>query len=160
MVFYSAYSSCERVHSYNKSGSPSYKPWKLINLPNGTKSFIIGDEVPVYEKIQSYKDDCDIKLIISRCLAREGSTESLKADPKKSLNYCLFPTDVKSYETFVRNTKALYDGLDPSVKAKFSSFSDFCDNTDVVSSFYEELLTKAKNKPHIDINVDKKEGDK
>lgn len=154
-MFNSAYIRSECVYSANKSGTAYIQPFKLVYLSNGCKSFVMGNKVPLNDLIQSHKDECDIKTIIARCIAKDGNLDALKARKEDSLDLTLFPRDVKEYQNFVRSSREAYDKLSPSVKAQFSSFKDFCENTGKVSEFYSKLAENAKKTATKDIETKK-----
>lgn len=145
-MFYTPYTANKRLYCPNKSGTDTYNCWELVSLPNGTKSFVRGVDKPLYQRIQSFASETDIKLIISRCIARDGDLSSLMADKSRSIDLRLFPSNVKEYQNFVNSVKNAYENLPMPLKGKFSSFDEFSKNPDMLATFFNEMVAQIENK--------------
>lgn len=145
-MFYTPYTANQRIYSGNKSGNDTYISWKLITLPNGSVTYVRANDKPLYETIQSYAEETDIKLIIARCISRDGDLSALKAKKENSIDLRYFPKDIKEYESFCISVRNAFDNLPDSFKAKFSSFEEFSKNPDMLSTIFDEIVSNLKNK--------------
>lgn len=146
-MFYSAYTSNQRIHSSNKSGTDTYHCWELVSLPNGSRSFVKGPDKPLYQRIQSFSDETDIKTIISRCMARDGDLSALNADKSRSIDLRFFPSTVKDYQAFVSSVRSAFENLPNPLKVEFSSFEEFSKNPDMLTTLFDKMALELKNKP-------------
>lgn len=146
-MFYTAYTSDKRIYRPNQSGTDTFQCWELVSLPNGSRSFVKGPDKPLYQRIQSFADETDIKTIISRCIARDGDLSALKADKSRSIDLRFFPSTVKDYQAFVSSVRSAYDNLPKALKAEFSSFEEFSKNPDMLTTLFNKMALEIKNKP-------------
>lgn len=107
----------------------------------GNRIFYVKGTIDIYEKIQSYKDDCDIELIIARCLAT-GDNSFLNRKQGFYADVSKMPKNLAEVYSAVNTAQNIFAQLPHDVASKFAGFEDF------ISSFGdEERLRKAFDIP-------------
>lgn len=70
----------DKALDYTNPGSRLVDQYKLSYLDDGTETLEVCGKIDVYEKIQSYKDQTDIKAIIDRCIITGDMREMYKQE--------------------------------------------------------------------------------
>ena len=129
-------------HFYCDSGSSERDLFVLVNdhlEPAGVED--------TQALIDSYKDSCDLKLIIDR--VNQGEYDLLIKKRGIFIDTTQFPTNVIEAQNMARQTRALYDSLDPEIKKEIGSFDKFSKWKD---SDYTEFIERHRVVP--EVNVD------
>lgn len=74
-------------------------------------------EVDTYEKIQSYKDECDVMAILSRYAAGD---ESVLAKPGWYIDTSKLPQTYTEYLNLMKEKREQFDQLPLAIRAKFN----------------------------------------
>lgn len=74
-------------------------------------------EVDTYEKIQSYKDECDVMAILSRYAAGD---ESVLAKPGWYIDTSKLPQTYTEYMNMMKEKREQFDQLPLAIRAKFN----------------------------------------
>lgn len=74
-------------------------------------------EVDTYEKIQSYKDECDVMAILSRY---DAGDESVLAKPGWYIDTSKLPQTYTEYLNLMKEKREQFDQLPLAIRAKFN----------------------------------------
>lgn len=73
---------------------------------------------PFYEKIQSYKDSCDLKKQLERF--------GLPVQGFRGADFTGSPRDILEADALIKRAEGSFNNLAPEVRGKFSDFRDYC----------------------------------
>lgn len=90
----------------------------------GNRIFYSNGKIDIYEKIQSFKDECNLELIVARCTASGDFTplqrvQGFYADVSK------MPKNLAEVYSSVSAAQRIFSELPQEVASKFSNFEDF-----------------------------------
>ena len=90
----------------------------------GNRIFYSKGTIDLYEKIQSFKDDCDLELIIARCTA-SGDFSALQRVQGFYADVSNMPKNLAEVYSSVNAAQNLFSRLPQSIASKFANFEDF-----------------------------------
>lgn len=73
---------------------------------------------PFYEKIQSFKDQCDLQKQLERF--------GLPVQGFRGADYTGSPRDILEADALIKRAETSFNNLAPEVRGKFSDFRDYC----------------------------------
>lgn len=120
-MFKSQYDSHER--RYAPSGSRYRETKQLVIDPDGNRRLEVTGTEDVYERIQSFKEECTIENIVRRAL--NGDPNALSKAQGVYCDTTLLPTDLISAHEAVSRAEAIYKALPAAKRQEFGSFRDF-----------------------------------
>lgn len=120
--FYSAYT--KRPTKGAPVGSRFVEDISLKYDERGNRTFYSKGTIDLYEKIQSFKDDCDLELIIARCTA-SGDFSPLQRVQGFYADVSKMPKNLAEVYSSVSVAQRIFSELPQSVASKFANFEDF-----------------------------------
>lgn len=143
----------DKALDYTNPGSRLVDQYKLSYLDDGTETLEVCGKIDVYEKIQSYKDQTDIKAIIDRCIITGDMREMYKTEGFYA-DMTIMPKSRIDALKSLAEAKNVWAQLPADLKEKFDNdVSKF-----FASAFTDEWYKKLEVVPEKDI-VDVKEGE-
>lgn len=119
MTFISSYDKTERAFMPESDGlEPIYE--KQVDKFGAVSYVDIGKKRNLYEEIQSYKDDCDINFIVSRCL-KDGSLSLLADDGKHSLDVSNIPDNFLDLWNMTQRLSSEFETLPVDEREAFNN---------------------------------------
>lgn len=125
---------------FSPVGSRTKINYQLDIDPDGRKILVETGVTDVYEKIQSYKNDCLVENIVRRYLA--GDTMALSKSQGVYCDTALIPKDLISAHEAVRQAESIYKHLPADVRGRYSSFKEFVNNfgtLENIKNFYDSF---------------------
>lgn len=120
-MFRSQFDSHERRHA--PSGSRFRETKQLVIDPDGNRRLEVTGTEDVYERIQSFKDECTIENIVRRAL--NGDPNALSKAQGVYCDTTLLPNDLISAHEAVSRAEAIYKALPAAKRQELGSFRDF-----------------------------------
>ena len=111
--------------------------YKLTYLDDGTETLEKCGKIDVYEKIQSYKDQTDIKAIIDRCIITQDMRELYKTEGFYADMTIMPKSRIEALKS-IAEAQNVWNKLPAEVKEKFDSDM----NKFFASAFSEEWYKK------------------
>lgn len=128
--------------------------YKLSYLDDGTETLEVCGKIDVYEKIQSYRDQTDIKAIIDRCIITGDMREMYKQEGFYADMTIMPKSRVEALKSLAE-AKNVWSQLPADVKEKFDNdVSKF-----FASAFTDEWYKKLEVMPDKKEVIDVKEGE-
>lgn len=90
----------------------------------GNRTFYSKGTIDLYEKIQSFKDDCDLELIIARCTA-SCDFSPLQRVQGFYADVSGMPKNLAEVYSSVNTAQRIFSELPQDVASKFANFEDF-----------------------------------
>lgn len=118
-MFPTQYTKKDRVIS--NSGERFNPTYKLKIDKEGRIDLIQDGKIDVYERIQSYREECDIKCILQRFLA--GDEAALNKYAPLFGDFTEAPNSLAEYYQKIMDAEAIYNKLPVDVKAQFNNSS-------------------------------------
>lgn len=138
------------VRRHAPVGSRIKVNYQLEIDPDGRKILVETGVTDVYEKIQSFKDDCLVENIVRRYLA--GDTTALSMSQGVYCDTTLIPKDLISAHEAVKQAESIYKRLPADVRGKYSSFKEFVNNfgtLENIKNFYDSFNPQGKGKEEL-----------
>lgn len=131
------------------SGCRFVEDFSLKYDERGNRIFYSKGTIDLYERIQSFKDECDLELIVARCTA-SGDFSPLQRVQGFYADVSAMPKNLAEVYSSVNTAQRIFSELPQEVASKFSGFEDF------LSAFGDEKrLAKIFGvKPVAERNVD------
>lgn len=149
-MFRSQYDSHERRHA--PSGSRFRVTKQLVIDPDGNRRLEVTGTEDVYERIQSFKDECTIENIVRRAL--NGDPYALSKAQGVYCDTTLLPTDLISAYEAISRAEAIYKALPAAKRQELGSFRDFLSKfgtlEGIQSLFAEDKKSNKKAAPAAD----------
>ena len=124
--------------------------YQLSYDDNGSDILIETGKIDIYEEIQSYKDSCDIKVLLERY--SNGDSSALNARPIFYGDVSDAPSTLAGHLQLLRDAEAYFDTLNPDIRSKFNnSVAEFYSQIGT-PEFYKSLGIDL-NKPSIESDV-------
>lgn len=143
----------DKALDYTNPGSRLVDKYKLSYLDDGTETLEVCGKIDVYEKIQSYKDQTDIKAIIDRCIITDDMRELYKTEGFYA-DMTIMPKSRIDALKSIAEAKNVWAQLPADMKEKFDNdVSKF-----FASAFTEEWYKKLEVVQEKNV-VDVKEGE-
>lgn len=103
--------------------APTYKLKYLTDKgPDGASELVIIGKVNVDEKIQSYRDSCDINILMQRF--ENGDATALNKTPSFYADLSDMPKNLAGYLQLMHDAQDAFYTLDPTIRAKFGNNPD------------------------------------
>lgn len=90
----------------------------------GNRVFYSKGTIDLYEKIQSFKDECNLELIVARCAA-SGDFSPLQRVQGFYADVSNMPKNLAEVYSSVNTAQRIFSQLPQEVASKFSGFEDF-----------------------------------
>ena len=90
----------------------------------GNRVFYSKGTIDLYERIQSFKDECNLELIVSRCTA-SGDFSPLQRVQGFYADVSNMPKNLAEVYSSVNAAQRIFSQLPQEVASKFSGFDDF-----------------------------------
>lgn len=90
----------------------------------GNRIFYSKGKIDLYEKIQSFKDECNLELIVARCTA-SGDFSPLQRVQGFYADVSKMPKNLAEVYSSVSTAQRIFSQLPQDVASKFSNFEDF-----------------------------------
>lgn len=90
----------------------------------GNRIFYSKGKIDIYEKIQSFKDECNLELIVARCTA-SGDFSPLQRVQGFYADVSNMPKNLAEVYSSVSTAQRIFSELPQDVASKFSNFEDF-----------------------------------
>lgn len=90
----------------------------------GNRIFYCKGTIDLYERIQSFKDDCDLELIVARCTA-SGDFTPLQRVQGFYADVSGMPKNLAEVYSSVNTAQRIFSELPQDVASKFTNFEDF-----------------------------------
>lgn len=90
----------------------------------GNRVFYSKGTIDLYERIQSFKDDCDLELIVARCTA-SGDFSPLQRVQGFYADVSGMPKNLAEVYASVNTAQRIFSELPQDVASKFANFEDF-----------------------------------
>lgn len=108
---------------------------------DGIPSLVVVGQTDQYAVIQSFRDECDINVILDRYLM--GDVNALQKAQGLYMSALSVPTDLRSALALEKKVEKFYNSLDDKIKSKFKDVNEFkaksFDN-DFMSYFAENII--------------------
>lgn len=109
----------KRGHYYSDPGSREAEVYEIIIDEKGHKVLECTGTKDIYEDIQSYADECDIKLIVARASA--GDLEALNQREGYYADITNTPTTLAEAQNIILKLANEFDSLPAEIRAKFDN---------------------------------------
>lgn len=122
MKFRSAYS-----HNAARStavGSRYYNEGRVIFSPDGNMSLEVGKERDRFTEIQSYKDSCDVNMIIKR-YENGDQTALLRSNSGVYCDVSSMPKNIHEAVKLSRSVESMYNSMGDDVKSFYPTLNEF-----------------------------------
>lgn len=119
---YSAYD--KRPSKGAPVGSRFAKDIALKYDERGNRTFYCKGKIDLYERIQSFKDDCDLELIVARCTA-SGDFSPLQRVQGFYADVSGMPKNLAEVYSSMNTAQRIFSELPQDVASKFANFEDF-----------------------------------
>lgn len=160
MRFRSPYTRSENIRS-TPVGSRYYNEGRVIFDPDGNMHLETGKERDRFIEIQSYKDSCDVNLMIKR-YENGDQTALLRSNTGVYCDISSMPKNVHDAVKLSRSVETLYNSLGDDVKKIYPSVNDFTaafSSNDNFISFVENSKSIIKSRVEkVNANKPKKDG--
>lgn len=90
----------------------------------GNRVFYSKGTIDLYERIQSFKDDCDLELIVARCTA-SGDFSPLQRVQGFYADVSGMPKNLMEVYSSVNTAQRVFSELPQDIASKFANFEDF-----------------------------------
>ncbi len=90
----------------------------------GNRTFYSKGKIDLYEKIQSFKDECNLELIVARCTV-SGDFSPLQRVQGFYADVSNMPKNLAEVYSSVSTAQRIFSQLPQDVASKFSNFEDF-----------------------------------
>lgn len=115
----------ESDHFPSPCGSKVCPIYKAVTESDGNRRLVqIGDR-DLYQEIQSFEHECDIRNIVSRY--ENGCIDALNVREGSYLDTTVFPTSIHEAHKVLRECEELYNTLSTDDRRKFGNFESFLD---------------------------------
>lgn len=105
------------------TGSAEKEVKQLRISPDGNKSLEVVGKTNIYEKIQSFKGETDIKTLISRY--ERGDFSALNKKTGEYFDARPFPKHLSESYEVLRTAENVYNSLNNNQRSNYSSFGEF-----------------------------------
>lgn len=112
----------EPIKVHTEPGSAFAATYKLKYGEDGTADLVIVGKVNVDEKIQSYRDSCDIQVLLERFA--NGDVTALSKSPSFYADLSDMPTNLAGYLQLIHDAEKAFFSLDPDVRSRFNNSPD------------------------------------
>lgn len=137
------------------SGSRFANKMSLVHSDKGGKHLEKVGETDIYALIQSYKDSCDLNLILERCM-RSGDYSLLNRVQSAFMDISGFSPDARVAQDIVKHSRFVYESLTPKQKAMYPTFDDFMDafsTKENIENFISVMGIKVSNVQAADVQA-------
>lgn len=125
LSFPTQYDRKERV--YISSGTEFEPTYQLITDDDGVQELTQVGKINTYERVQSWKESCDLKTILQRFA--NGDQNALNRNTPLFGDFLDMPNNLADYYKKIAEAEAVFYGLPVDVRAKFNhSPSEFFAN--------------------------------
>lgn len=109
----------KRPRFYSDPGSQEAEIYEMTIDKKGHKKLECTGTKNIYDEIQSYADECDIKLIVARAAA--GDTEALNQRQGMYADITDTPKTLAEAQNMIIKLSNEFDALPPEIRAKFDN---------------------------------------
>lgn len=109
---------------YACSGSRYRDKNAVVFDERGNKTVKKVGEVDAYQMIQSFREACDLKKILERCMA-DGTADQLAMIQRQCFDITGLPADARAAHDLIKDCRFVYEGLSPKQKFLYPTFDDF-----------------------------------
>lgn len=141
VIIHKAYS--QRPRKASPAGSRYRDDFTLTIDERGNKKLVHKQTVDQYALIQSFKDECDINLIVSRCAAT-GDYSLLNKVQGFYGDVTQLPGNLAEMYKVMRNAEQIYAGLPHNIASQFGSMEEFLDVFSSADKFNEFIAKNSK----------------
>uniref|UniRef100_A0AAU8AZ96 Internal scaffolding protein n=1 Tax=Dulem virus 202 TaxID=3145679 RepID=A0AAU8AZ96_9VIRU len=121
---------------------------------NGHPYLVETGKVNVYEKIQSYRDECEIQSILSRYAAGD---QTVMNRPGYYIDTTVLPTSYTEYFNLMQEQKEKFNSLPLNIRKKFNnSFEEWAASAGN-AEWLNKMGIKQQEQPKADTKADVKE---
>lgn len=143
MKFRSAYSG--HVRSVTPAGSRFYKEARVVFSPDGNMSLEYTKERDRYIEIQSYKDSCDVNMLVKR-YENGDETALLRNHSGVYCDLASMPKNVHEMHQLAHGVEALYQSMGSDIKSFYANSKEFAEAFTTQDKFNEFLGVVSKRK--------------
>lgn len=112
----------EPIKIVSESGSPFAATYKLKYGEDGSADLVIVGKVNVDEQIQSYRNSCDIQVLLERFA--NGDVTALSKTPSFYADLSDMPQSLAGYLQLIHDASEAFNSLSVDVRAKFDNNPD------------------------------------
>lgn len=140
----------DKTLEYTNPGSRLVDQYKLSYLDDGTETLEVCGKIDVYEKIQSYRDQTDIKAIIDRCIITGDMREMYKQEGFYA-DMTIMPKSRIDALKSIAEAKNVWSKLPADVKEKFDNDVSKFFASAFTDDWYKKLEVVQEKKEVVDV---------
>lgn len=114
----------DRSRCYCPSGSRIVNKMHPVSNNQGVRYLEKVGETNLYDYIQSFREEVDLKKIIERCMLT-GDGSALNKVQGSYADLTGLPMDLRSAHDILAKARVSYETLDPKIKIHYRTFEDY-----------------------------------